>query len=307
MGSSIRFRNVMLVLASLAIVATLGLGMPGAARADLIAYFPMNEGTGTTTTDTVSGLVGTLTAGGGHSPAWTASGGGHTGLAGDDAVQMQGYQDRIVANGTSISSLLAVSGDFTVSMWAKASSLGTYPYLIEMSNDTTGNSRQWFVQTDSGGSDSFYVWSDANGNWKKGLGFHNGSTIAGLPDKGSGANKFNESAWNDYTFVYTKSTGQFQSYIDGVLASTVSIGAGQAMPGFTSLQIGGSGKAAYDSFEGSIDNVVILNKAATSSDVTAIMNGSYSGMSAVPEPSTFALLGVGVVGLIGYWWRRRTV
>jgi hypothetical protein len=31
----------------------------------------------------------------------------------------------------------------------------------------------------------------------------------------------------------------------------------------------------------------------------------YSGNVIVPEPSTLALLGVGAIGLIGWWWRRR--
>lgn len=260
---------------------------PLAARASIIGYWQMSEGSGTTVQDSsINGNTGTLTAGGGHSPVWTTGPFGPT----DSAVAMQGYSDRIVVP---LTNSLGLTSDFTVSMWADATFLDSYPYLIEMSNDSQGSSREWFIQGDNSGSDQMYVWSDVNGNWQHGLGFK----------VGGGGTALN--TWHNYTFSYTQSTGTFQSYVDGTLESTIHINGDPSMPGFTDIEIGGSGKSAFDSWEGGVSDVLILNNAVSSSDVTAIMNQSYAGMdSAAPEPSS-SLLVAGAIGLLTMALHRR--
>jgi len=260
---------------SVAFAALVGLGIVSSAQAAIVGFWGMAEGAGTTVADgSGNGNTGTLTAGGGGTPSWgTATYDGSV----DNVVNTHGYQDRIVVGNTA--PLLAggvanlgITGDFTVAMWANASYLGSYPYLIEMSNNSTGSARQWFIQGDNSGGDQMYVWSDANIAWKKGLGFKVG---------GGG----NANAWHQYTFTYTKSTGQFLSYVDGTLKSTLSIGANQTMPGFTSVQIGGSGRTAFDSWEGGIDDVLILNNSVSASDVTNIMNETGAYALEVPLPA----------------------
>ncbi len=79
------------------------------------------------------------------------------------------------------------------------------------------------------------------------------------------------------------------------------------MPGFTDIEIGGSGRSAFDSWEGGVSDVLILNNAVSFSDVTAIMNQTYPGMdSAAPEPSSITLLvAVGRLALLAIALQRR--
>jgi len=78
------------------------------------------------------------------------------------------------------------------------------------------------------------------------------------------------------------------SYTGGtfVAAGTLEVTTGAALPAGTSLTIGAGGTFIFDP-----------TATAASSPSLAV--------SAVPEPSTFALLGVGAVGLLDYVWRRR--
>jgi hypothetical protein len=69
---------------------------------------------------------------------------------------------------------LGLTGAFTIALWAKATYLIDYPYLLEFTNDANGVNRQWFFQGSDGGRSEMYMWSDANSAWNKGLGFKEG-------------------------------------------------------------------------------------------------------------------------------------
>jgi len=287
MKCSFRFRSVLFAVPSLVALAIVGMGWSGAAQAGLIGYWPMNEGSGITTVDATNNSnisAGTLNAGSQNvASTWVT---GHTGLVGDYAIDFKGYSDRVVVP---VTSSLGITNSFTIAMWAK-SSLNNYPYLIEFSNNANGDARQWFIQGSNNGSDQMYMWSDANTNWRKALGFKEG-----------GGGTAETTLWHHYAFSY--SGGVVTPYVDGVAKTTQSISGSPNFPSFTNILIGGKNQN-FTSWEGQIDDVVISNTASTPADITAIKNGTYAGM-AVPEPSTFALLGIGAVGLIGYALRKR--
>lgn len=108
-----------------------------------------------------------------------------------------------------ITTSLGLTNAFTFSVWAKADSLGSYPFMLLFSNNSDGTARQWFIQGDSSGGDQMYMWSDANTAWRKGLGYKVG---------GSGTANLN---WHNYAFVY--SGGVVTPYVDGVAKTAQSV------------------------------------------------------------------------------------
>jgi autotransporter-associated beta strand protein len=132
-----------------------------------------------------------------------------------------------------------------------------YPFTL--SNNANGDARQWFIQSDNGGGDQMYMWSDASAAWQKGLGFKVGG--------GGDAH-----AWHHYALTY--SGGTVTSYVDGTFKGTYAIAGSPNIPSFTHLLVGGR-NAAWSSWEGPIDDVVVFNSVE---DVTLIKAGTHPAM-----------------------------
>jgi len=279
MKCSLRFRSVLFAVPSLVALAILGMGWSGAAQANIIAYWPMNAGTGTAASDlSGNGNNGTLTAiSGGGVPTWST---GHTGLAGDYAVNVAVGGDIVVPDATS----LHITNTWTVAGWLNDAG-SNYGHLFSAGADSTH--RTWLLQDSSYGGDSDYFWSDTgNTGFKKSL-----SYVTPL------------NGWHHLAVTYDGAN--LRTYGDGVLKSTKAQTGSLAAWGTLHLGAAANNSGSLGSqINGSIDDLIILNNTASASDVTAIMNGTYAGM-AVPEPSTFALLGIGAMGLIGYALRKR--
>jgi hypothetical protein len=99
--------------------------------------------------------------------------------------------------------------------------------------------------------------------------------------------------WHHYAVV-ASATNPMRLYIDGALVGT----AAQRTISATEFSIGGDNNAAFY-WDGKIDDVRVYNTALTASEVSDIAAGT-----AVPEPSTLALLGASILGL-GRHLRRR--
>lgn len=226
-----------------------------AARAELVGYWNFNEGAGTVVYDfTGRANNGTLISGGGGAPSWVPDN------TSDKALQFHGYTDRV---NVPITASMGLTNSFTIALWAKADYLGYYPYLLEFTNDSNGSARQWFFQGSASGGDQMYMWSDANAAWRKGLGFKEGG--------GSSANL----AWHHYAFSY--SGGVVTPYVDGVAKTPQTVSGSPNFPSFTNLLIGGK-NAAYNSWEGPIDDVAIFNTASNAATIATIMNGTNPAM-----------------------------
>lgn len=254
-------------------LVALGLACPNTTRAALVGYWGFNEGTGLIASDsTASNNDGTLNAGSqGTMPTWAV---GRTGNPGDFALDFKGFTDRVVVP---ITTSLALTNAFTIAYWAKSDFLNSYPYNLLFTNDVNGTARQWFIQGSNSGSDQMYMWSDADTNWRKALGFKEGGTgTANL-------------LWNHYAFSY--SGGVVTPYVNGVAMTAQVIAGSPNFPSFTHLLIGGKNQN-FTSFEGLMDEVVIFNQASNAATITTIMNGTNAEMlavNAVPERTTTLL------------------
>lgn len=252
-------------------LTVLSLALAGSSHAALIGYWNFNEGVGSTAADFSSNNYdGTVVAGGGGSPSWVA---GHTTTTGDYSLDFKGWNDHVTIPTGSISGM----GAFTIAFWAEADYLGNYVYPLTLSTDANGGTRTWFVQSDNGGGDQMYVWSDANSAWNKGLGFK----------VGAGGDAY---AWHHYAITY--SSGVMTSYVDGAFKANYTISGSPNLPTFSNILIGGR-SAAWSSWEGPIDDVVIFNSVE---DVVSIRDGTH--LALIPEPSACALLGLGGLGLV---------
>ena len=116
---------------------------------------------------------------------------------------------------------------------------------------------------------------------------------------------------NIHHLVATKdvATGVRAIYVDGSLAGTVTVNAG------TALATGGSATAhigsAYgtgEPFLGIIDEVAVYSHALSDTEVDTHWQNVQSGDNYfVPEPTTWAMLSIAMLGMVGYGWRRRPV
>lgn len=238
-----------------------------AARASLVGYWNFDEGTGSAVNDfSTKNNDGTIVAGGGGAPQWVA---GNTASPTDKALDFQGWNDRVTIP---VTTSLGVTNSFTIAMWARADYLGSYVYPFTLSTDANGNARTWFIQSDNGGGDQMYMWSDANAAWRKGLGFK----------VGGGGNAY---TWHHYALTYAG--GTVTSYVDGTQKGTYGISGSPNLPTFSNILVGGR-SASWSSWEGPIDDVVIFNSVE---NITSIMNGTHGDLTPIPEPGSLLALG----------------
>jgi len=218
--------------------------------AGLVGYWNCNEGSGTTANDfTANHNNGTLTAvAGGAVPTWVA---GHTGLAGDFALNTSGQGDVTVPDSAS----LHITNAFTLAAWVFDNG-SNYGHVF--SAGATSTTRAWLLETSSYGGDSDYFWSDTgNTGFKKKLNY-----VTPL------------SAWHHLAVTYDGSN--LRIYNDGVLKNTVAQTGSLAAWGELHLGAAANNSGANGSaVNGAIDDLVIFN---TVEDVTSIMNGTHAAM-----------------------------
>lgn len=108
-----------------------------------------------------------------------------------------------------------------------------------------------------------------------------------------------DGGWNQVTFTYDSSTGIRTGYYNGVSVGT--IGNGTAPPAVLAQGFA-LGKSVWgQNFAGSLDDVLIVKRALSAAEVTALQGG----VNIVPEPGMFVLLAAGLIGLLAYAWRKR--
>ena len=260
-----------------------------AAQAGLLAYWNMDAGTGTTVADS-SGNTHTATLMGTASGAgWIA---GHTGAAGDNAVNFTGNGSSSVGEyvdcGTA-SSLSPGTGDFTISLWFKAASYDDWRYLLCYNGEDYSGTNMLFLTTKStdGIQADAQLYTYGNGwNWVG----------------GTGTSYFNDSTW--YHIGLVRSSGTVTAYVNGVqegntatYTNTVGINQGLKLGAFSST---------WNSLTGSLDDVAIWNQALTPTQIGQLAAGTLSPSSfAIPEPGTVVLLMSALLGLLAYAWRKR--
>lgn len=253
------------------------------------AYWQLNETSGTTVTDTISGRVLTVLGNpllGQPGPRPTI----HSGFAaGNNAVVFDGTGDALESSGAN--NLAYGAGDYSVELWFKASFADTsvnrdlfagttgggHGTLLEIQPQPAGSRRLRFLHRaptgTGGGQDIFFALpASTDPFWS---GFHH---VVGVKDD---------------------ITGGMVLYLDGVAvgsntplnnfgATAMTLDVGRLLPG----------NATRD-FRGTIDEVAIYTKALSAAQARAHFDAAF-----LPEPATLSLLGLAGMALLR---RRRAV
>lgn len=215
------------------------------APGSLVAYYNLDEGSGTTATDSSGyNVTGTMVG----SPSYSAS-----------VPNVSGNQYSLNLNGSNYVSLssnpISGNGAFTLSGWMSTNAFGAYSGAISIGS--------------SAGSQSAYIGTVASaqvgGSNSFGGGFY-GYNI------GSGVTGTNQ--WHYVTLTYSGgSNGTAKMYVDGVLTNTTTYN-----PNISAslASLGRIGTDTSYNFNGLIDEARIYNTALTDNDVSTLYNGISS-------------------------------
>ena len=238
-----------------------------------IAYYQMNETSGSIADSSGNGLTGTLTGTG--TPTYAVA--SPIALAPNTAISFAGDSCFSVADNALLD--FGTSQDFSIEFWFKTDSVpgqSGVPIVNGFFNKGTTDANLWGRMTSA--------------------------TIYGLLDYGSTSdsvavtNSYMDDQWHQYTLVADRDSA-VQLYVDGTLIgedTDMLVGSiDNSMP-FTIAQM--DNKWFY---YGEMDEFAIFNQALTSEQV----NTHYAAATVVPEPGTIVLLLCGLTGLL--YFRKR--
>ena len=258
--------------AALGIAIATVLGISTSAQAALVAYWPFDEGTGSTATDTISGNVGTF-SGGGITYNTTVP----PQLGTGSSVSFSSANNEIIVPD---SPSVSVTSDMTITAWVNPETStsarnilakdgnGAYRYRLE-STDV-----QWMLFNDGGG---FQVIT------------------------GAGPTAVTNNAWNHIAMTTDFAAGELRFYLNGSLVDTQVVSEPSIADGAGNLIIGNFAIGNTESYRGLMDDLAIFDEALAPWQIAALANG-LAPTGLIPEPSTAVML---VIGLVGLCVRRR--
>jgi len=249
-----------LLICSISFVLLLSLAV-GVTNADLVAYWPLDEGTGTTVGDYTGTWDGTITG----DVAWVQ---GHQGTA----LEFPGGDNYVNCGNVDLGSSL------TVAYWCFNPQKAFERPIGQHSGDYTTDPG-WAVLSrneDEGG-----VWFRVNGAddaW-------NGGDIVisdNLP----------KTEWFHLTFTFDGPTRELKGYLNGEEKASTICEAGRTIyPNTNDLRLGNVGTG--ETFSGMLDEVAVWDEALTADEIQAVMLGQLGGPQPLafgPEPKNGALL-----------------
>lgn len=254
------------------LTAAIFLGTALHASAALVAWYPFDEGSGTTAGD-ASGNGNTLQA----NVAWLG-----TGAFGGSANVGSAYGNStfLARTGTagSLAGLQATTGNqVSISFWLRPDSenQGSSPFYI---GDSAGGAGNRIFQT-------HLEWVDGNNYWDVSWGDGSDQRIAGSLGTVS-------DALHHYVMTFDGNTGAMSVFKDGVSTLTGTVAAQASLP-WASINNFEIGASSFVSFwpGGQVDDFAIFNHVLSQSEVDTARTQGVSAL--VPEPSSIALLALG--------------
>jgi arylsulfatase A-like enzyme len=245
----------------------------GAARAEIIAHWKFDDGSGTTAVDSANSNNGTLV--GSPLPTWlsgvNAKVGGALEFAGIASTAGQGEVNATVTG------LPTGSAARTVSLWLWADTTFTDQKFFSYGTNTNGTSFGWSIENSTVGPNPgspTIFFRHGGGNFQ-----YTGQAVT-----------LNQ--WNHVAIVVpdgATQTNQVMLYLNGVAVSGVqgSQSARTLNTSSTAVALGGDAPGASNSnLDGRLDDVQIYNTALTPAEVTSLYNnpGSVNGQAPVTTP-----------------------
>ena len=137
-------------------------------------------------------------------------------------------------------------------------------------------------------------------NRKVSFGFHN-SSGGGWP-KVQGPTELNQDQWYHVAGVFDDDADTLTVYVNGQQDRQMSVIGSPSTTSIYGVSIGANAPEGNRYFDGGLDDVRIYNAAISPADVAAIYNNAKGDFPPIPEPSTFVLA---VLGLLGFGWYHR--
>ena len=261
-------------------VSALALLMAPVASAELIHHYKLDETTGTTAGDSAGSVDGTLTFFSGGS-AFTFDDDGVTGKV-DDALQFTHSKKHVITlpDGT----FAFGTSDYTIATWVKRSSDGATHGIWGQGTTAEGHAGSAWVRFEG----------DNRMRW-----IHDkGATAADVYSVGTITA---DDTWHHLAFVREGAT--MSMYIDGSFENSSTDSETFDLYGEAGTQFGEVNPApGYDrSFDGALDDIQVYDQALTSGEVASLYNNPGA---VIPEPSSFVLAVLGLLGLPFVAWRR---
>ncbi|TDD13509.1 glycoside hydrolase family 2, partial [Kribbella turkmenica] len=204
---------------------------PGTPGLTGVGYWPLDEGSGTTTTDEAGDHDGTLVNG----PTWTT---GRTGAA----LQFDG-SDQYVDTGAAV---LDTTGNYTAAAWVKLDSLGGFATAVSQDGDRTS---AFFLQYS--GADNRFAFSFAGVR----------ALAPTAPETGR---------WYHLVGVRDAAAGTLTLYVDGQRAGTATSCLGDRSSGNTLIGRAKFDGNPVDFWRGAVDQVHVYDRALSATEVAAL-------------------------------------
>ena len=186
-------------------------------------------------------------------------------------------------------SRLQITGPLTINAWVNYYGLYSNARVLSFGPDHNG----------------YELWV-GNGSW----GTTYGRPEAYVGNKGIGAGmEITPDEWHMLTVVVDPGTGM-EFWIDGALANSVATGPA-SFNYFGNLNIGRKATRDFDAWYGLLDDIMIYDRALTSSDITTLyaLNASLPAPpvpgGSIPEPGTLPLIALAGLATAGIRSRKR--